>query len=77
MSCPFNFFCLDILAVFWTNQEDERMIMKGCVQQSPIYRTRILPQAKFEPEDPYISRTVLNPLNYGALAIILPSILCF
>ena len=44
MACDFTFFS----TVFQSCQDDERLIIKGCVQWSPFTVEKILPQAGME-----------------------------
>ena len=45
MICNFMSFS----TVFQSNQDDERLIMKGCVQRNPVYR-QDFPSSRVQPQ---------------------------
>ena len=60
MTCDFTSF----LTVFQSYKDDERLIMKGCVQWNPVYGCEDFASSGARTLGCWISRPALNPLSY-------------
>ena len=65
-----------LFTVFQLYQDDERLIMKGCVQWNPVYGLEDFASSAARTRDRYISRPALDPLSYWDSSTIHGTVYC-